>query len=65
MKIELTGDQISDIVIADLKSILQHLEKNLSESSPPCVFSMDPLYDRIMIKEHIRATKLILRWYES
>ena len=62
MKINLEHEQINSIVVSDLKQLLEHFEENLREDNP-CIFSREPEYDRSLIEEHIRATKLILKWY--
>ena len=64
MQIDLEPDQIDSIVTTDLHRLVDHFEKALLEENPN-IFTLDVEYDRILLEEHIRATKLILKWYEG
>ena len=62
MKIEVCDEQLTELVVADLKSSLAGLREEL-KSKQANFFSLDPKEDRKIIKKHIKAFKLILDYY--
>ena len=60
--IEVCDEQLTDLVVADLKQSLQGLKQDLKEGRGG-IWSFDPKEDRKMIKKHIKALKLIIDYY--
>jgi hypothetical protein len=62
VSIEVNDEQLTDLVVADLKQTLYNLEDELIMGRGG-VWSHDPKEDRKMIKKHIKALKLVLEHY--
>ena len=60
--IEVCDEQLTELVIAHLKSNLAGLREELA-SKRGGFFSLDPKEDHKIIKKHIKAFKLILDYY--
>lgn len=64
MQIDIDFEQVGRLVYADLEdtrnSFMNDLEKDYTG-----VFDINPVYDKAIILEHIRALDLILDWYRE
>ena len=60
--IEVCDEQLNELVVADLQQSLQGLRQDLEEGHGG-IWSHDPKEDRKMIKQHIKALKLIISYY--
>jgi hypothetical protein len=60
--IEVNDEQLTDLVVADLKQFLQGLKQDLKEGRGG-IWSFDPKEDRKMIQKHIKALTLIIGYY--
>ena len=60
--IEVNGEQLTDLVVADLQQSLQALKQDLKEGRGG-MWSHDLKEDRKIIKKHIKALKLIIDYY--
>lgn len=66
MKIELTHEQIDEVVIQSLQNTLSDFEDNLEAHSGGRglgLFVADPAEDAKIIKKHIKACKRLLEFY--
>ena len=64
--VELDGDTVDAIIINELKDTLQSLEvdcKNRQAGHGFALFDMDRDADAAIMREHIRAFKLVLTYY--
>jgi hypothetical protein len=64
MHIEVTSEQVADLVAAELRSLRTYFINELDEENP-CIFSMNENYDKLLIEKHIEAATLLLSWYEA
>lgn len=62
--VELDGDQISQLVYDDLLLTRECFLQDM-EADGPAVFSMNEVYDKMLIQKHIEALDLILEWYRD
>jgi len=62
--IELDCEQISNMVFADLKQTRDQFLEDM-ESDRPAIFSMNEIYDKMVIQKHIDAIDLLLEWYRD
>ena len=60
--IEVNDEQLTDLVVADLKQSLQGLRQDLEEGRGG-IWSYDLKEDRKMIQKHIKALTLIIGYY--
>ncbi len=60
--IEVNDEQLSDLVVADLKQSLKGLRQDLEEARGG-IWSYDLKEDRKMIKKHIKALELVIDYY--
>lgn len=60
--IEVNGEQLGDLVIADLQQSLDALKQDLKDNRGG-LWSFDPKEDRKILKKHIKALTLILEYY--
>lgn len=64
ISIELDGEQISNIVFADLQETREQFLEDL-EGGHIGIFSCNEAYDKALIIKHIEALDLILEWYRD
>lgn len=60
--IQLDCEQLSNMVFAELKQTRNQFLEDM-ESDRPAIFSMNEIYDKIVIQKHIDAIDLLLEWY--
>jgi hypothetical protein len=66
MKIELSVDQVDDVVIHDLKDLLKSFRAQSvrrANGHGHAIFEHDQAEDLKIIKKHIEACKLLLKYY--
>ena len=62
--IELDCEQISRIVYADLLETRDQFLEDM-ECDRPSIFSLNEVYDKMLIQKHINAIDVILEWYRD
>lgn len=62
MFIKLDGDTVSRIVLQELLDTRDHFQESLAEENPN-IFSLEEVYDKILIQKHIEALNLLIEWY--
>ena len=62
--VELDGDQIAKLVYDDLLFTRQCFIDDM-ETDGSAVFSMNEVYDKMLIQKHIDALDVILEWYRN
>jgi hypothetical protein len=60
--IDMDSEQISNLVFNELKETLFQFEEDM-EKDKPGIFSMNEIYDKMQIQQHIDAILLLLEWY--
>jgi hypothetical protein len=60
--IDMDSEQISNLVFNELKETLFQFEEDM-EKDKPSIFSMNEIYDKMQIQQHIDAILLLLEWY--
>ena len=60
--IEVNDEQLTDLVVADLKQSLKGLRQDLEEGRGG-IWSYDLKEDRKMIKKYIKALELVIDYY--
>lgn len=64
IEIDLDIEDVSRLVYKDLLETRQCFIDDM-ESDSPCVFSMNEIYDKMLIQKHIEALDVILEWYRD
>ena len=64
VSIQLDTEQISRMVFAELKQTRDQFLEDM-ERDRPAIFSMNEIYDKIVIQKHIDAIDLLLEWYRD
>ena len=62
VSIQLDCEQLSNMVFAELKQTRDQFLEDM-EGDRPAVFSMNEIYDKMLIQKHIDAIDLLLEWY--
>jgi hypothetical protein len=62
--IELDCEQLSNMVFAELEQTRDQFIEDM-ESDRPAIFSMNEIYDKMVIQKHIDAIDLLLEWYRD
>lgn len=62
--VDLDIEQISKMVYAELLEQREMFLEDL-ENESPCVFDCNPVYDKALILEHIKALDVLLEWYRD
>lgn len=64
VSIQLDPEQISRMVYQDLLETRQYFLEDM-EADGPAVFSMNEVYDKMLIQKHIDALDVLLEWYRD
>lgn len=64
MEIKLDSENIAYIVTEEIR-VLRKYFLDLMEEETPNVFSLNPVYDKLLIEKHMEAATLLLNWYEG
>lgn len=64
VSIQLDGEQVSHLVYRELLDTRECLLEDMERDSP-CIFSMNEVYDKMLIQKHIDALDLIIEWYRD
>jgi hypothetical protein len=68
VNIELTSEQLDDIVIQEMQYMIASLEKDILDVykiGKGKVFSLDKKEDIKQLEEHVDAFKRVLKWYKG
>lgn len=63
VSIQLDGEQISRMVYAELVETREAFIEDM-ESERPAIFSLNEVYDKMLIQKHIDALDVIIEWYK-
>lgn len=64
VSIQLDCEQVSNMVYKDLLETRAMFVDDM-ESDNPCIFSMNEVYDKMLIQKHIDALDVIIEWYRG
>lgn len=64
VSIQLDGEQVSRLVYRELLDTRECFLADM-ERDNPCIFSMNEVYDKLLIQKHIDALDVILEWYRD
>lgn len=64
VSIDLDCEAVSRLVYNELVEAREAFLENMEEDRPS-IFSMNELYDKMIIQKHIDALELIIEWYRD
>lgn len=63
VSIQLTGDQVCEVVYDELTQALHDLEQDLSNSDRFPIFHTNPVIDALEMIDMIQALRTVISWY--
>lgn len=64
VSIQLEHDQINRMVYNELLETRNQFLEDMEQDNP-AIFSLNEIYDKMLIQKHIEALDLILEWYRD
>ena len=63
--VKLDGDQICELMENELTDLVRHFEEMLQDENPNMFVYGSPRQDKILIRAHLEAAKLLIDWYKA
>lgn len=62
--ITLSDEQLTEVVEQELRDLAKHFESMLENDVPNMFVYNNPTQDKILIKAHLEAARLLIDWYK-